>query len=198
MERVNNVNILCCPTSTRKIKLSVQEKYTRNSIRTVSCDDYVACLSVKVKKKDLPTLPVHESMNFNLIFSSKTTFCYIPHQYTIFVFIVPHLTQELNFLPVWHHRLGLLFFIHSQPALWEAQFLQWSGHLWAVCCWRGQHHWYTVLVQCQHRHGAFTQIQQQSHTRRENINRYTCKDPVSVWRLQPYVKSTPVQKKYRW
>lgn len=70
---------------------------------------------------------------------------------------------------------GLVVFVHSQPFIREAKFLQWPGHLWALRRRRGEHHRYAVLVQCQHRHGALTQVQQQSHTGEIPVCRLKCK-----------------------
>lgn len=58
---------------------------------------------------------------------------------------------------------GLVVFVHAEPFVWEAEFLQRSGHLRAVGRRGGKHHRHAVLVQRQHRRGALAQVQQQSH-----------------------------------
>lgn len=85
----------------------------------------------------------------------------LPHNWDL---ALPCIT--LSFVPFWCLPPGFVIFFHAQPPLREAKFLQRPGHLWAVCRWRGQHHRHAVLIQRQHRHGAFTQVQQQSHTGR--------------------------------
>lgn len=58
---------------------------------------------------------------------------------------------------------GLVFFVHAEPSVWEAEFLQRLGHLGAVGRRGGKHYRHAVLVQCQHCCGALAQVQQQSH-----------------------------------
>lgn len=76
-----------------------------------------------------------------------------------------------QFLPLLFFS-GFFIFFHSQPPVWETQLLKRPGHFGTVRRWRRKHHRHSVVVQCQHRHGAVTQVQQQSHTGETQIDKH--------------------------
>lgn len=96
-------------------------------------------------------------------------------------------SRRFPFLPA-----GLVFFVHAEPFVWEAEFLQRPGHLGAVGRRGGKHHRHAVLVQCQHRRGAFTQVQQQSHAGEveRNWNQMQCHFYGNLtWRPVSFIKT---------
>lgn len=69
---------------------------------------------------------------------------------------------------------GLLLQLHSQPAVREAQLLQWSGHVGSLRCWGRKQQWHTVIQLSQYHHPGtistpHTHTGTASHTRMRKV-----------------------------